>query len=86
MRGRILDDAACTRRGLNMSATGWTQQELVQMVAQAKTPIILRDVDDRSIDDLAKIAAGGKGHVVFSDEENYAERGIQRRGRGMRFR
>jgi len=43
------------------------------MVAQAQAPIILRDVDDRSIDDLAQIAASGKGHVIFSDEETFAD-------------
>jgi hypothetical protein len=76
MRGRTLDEVVTLLghgAGLNMSATGWTQQELVQMVAHAQAPIILRDVEDRSIDELTQIAASGKGHVVFSDEETYAD-------------
>ena len=76
MRGRTFDEVVTLLAhgaGLDMSAVGWTQQELVQMVAHAQAPIILRDVEDRSIDDLAKIAASGKGHVIFSDEETYAD-------------
>jgi hypothetical protein len=76
MRGRTFDEVVTLLAhgaGLNMSAVGWTQQELVQMVAHAQAPIILRDVEDRSIDELAQIAASGKGHVIFSDEETFAD-------------
>ena len=76
MRGRTFDEVVTLLEhgaGLNMSAVGWTQQELVQMVAHAQAPIALRDVEDRSIDELAQIATSGKGHVIFSDEETFAD-------------
>jgi hypothetical protein len=76
MRGRTVDEVVTLfshGAGLNMSAVGWTQQELVQMVAHAQAPVTLRDVEDRSIDELAQIAVSGKGHVIFSDEETFAD-------------
>jgi hypothetical protein len=76
MRGRTFDEVITLLShgaGLNMSAVGWTQQELVQMAAHAQAAIILRDVDVRSIEELAQIAASGKGRVIFSDEETYAD-------------
>jgi hypothetical protein len=48
MRGRTLDEEVTLLAhdaGLNMSATGWTQQQLARMVAHAQAPITLRDVE-----------------------------------------
>jgi hypothetical protein len=76
MRGRTVDEVVkllTHGAGLDMSAVGWTQQELVQIAEHAQAPIVLRDVEDRSIDELAQIATSGKGHVIFSDQETYAD-------------
>jgi DNA replication protein len=56
--------------GIDMDATARSTDELVQIAeaASARQPkVILRGVKGRPVDDLIKIAAAGKGCVIFGD-------------------